>query len=74
MQRDAKGNAMTDAYAIGSTPCVYQRLLQKRSNQNRVRKDGDPVASQGEHLTNPMFNRANVPTGSRINFGDSSAS
>ena len=65
---------MTDAYAIGSTPCVYQQLLQKRSNQNRVRKDGDPVASPGERLTNPMFNQANVPTGSRINFGDSSAS
>ena len=65
---------MTDACAIGNTPCVYQRLLQKRSDQNRVRKDGDPVVSRGEHLTIPMFNQANVPTGSLINSGDSSAS
>ena len=70
----AEESVANGASATGNIPSVSRRLLPKPCGQNLAQRDDDQIAFRDEHLTSPMFNRANVPTGSRINFGDSSAS
>ena len=62
------------ASATGNIPFASRRLLPKPCAQNLAQRDDDQVAFRDEHLMNPMSNLASVPTGSRINFGASSAS